>query len=149
MQAVNVRFLNNLRTPCTKQHHSIETNWNVKRNFYCNTPGTEIKTPRLTSSFFRSGFLCPKRHFGVLPLNDLCTAGSSRWALAQHSTTKCSRTQRCQRKGTEGWGVLLVFLNPSYTLLRLWGVRLHGNVPDAVSLTTECLKFPGSQLGVL
>lgn len=115
MQAVNVRFLNNLfentvhkMTPL----HGKKIVCNVQKNFYCNMPGTELKTPQLTSSFSMSSFLCPKRHFDVMPLNDPHTPDTSRGALAQHGTTKCSTTQRHQRRGSEVWGGIVCVFKP-------------------------------------
>lgn len=164
MQALNVRFLNNLFENTVHK----TTPWkkivcNVKRNFYCNTPGTELKTPQFTSSFFMSSFLCPKRHFDVVPLNDPHTPDTSRGALAQHGTTKCSTTQRYQRRGSEVWGDIVCVFKPF--LHTSWGSGTSDYMGISLSLyhwplsasnslavsweccnssTTRCLQAPCS-----
>lgn len=119
MRAVNVRFLNNLRTLCTKQHHSTETNsLKCKEEFLLqHTWDWKLVIDIL---IVRKQFAVPKEALWCCALKwsahtrelEVC------FGSAQHH--KRQQGTEAPEKGNRGiGGLLFVVLNPSYTLPNL------------------------------
>lgn len=125
MQVANVRFLNNLRTLCTKWHHSTETNYlKCKEEFLLQhawdwKPMIDILIVHEQCPMPKEALWCYAFKWSAHSRQLEVCFGS-----AQHHKTQ-QDTKVPEKRNWGIGGVLFVVLNPSYTFPKALGLEIY------------------------